>query len=102
METKKRYSDEELEEFRTIVNDKLAIAKSDYDETMKILMNKNTNDVNDTSPTYKALEEGSSNQTKEELVQMAQRQQELIPKERLRIVPHATLSVASKMANKNH
>ena len=109
METKKRYSDEELEEFRTIVNDKLAIAKSDYDETMKILMNKNTN------------------QTKEELVQMAQRQQkfiqalqaalvrinnktygidritgELIPKERLRIVPHATLSVASKMANKNH
>ena len=127
METKKRYTDEELEEFRSIVNDKLAIAKSDYDETMKILMNKNTNDVNDTSPTYKALEEGSSNQTKEELVQMAQRQQkfiqslqaalvrinnktygidritgELIPKERLRIVPHATLSVASKMANKNH
>ena len=50
METKKRYTDEELEEFRTIVNDKLAIAKSDYDETMKILMNKNTNDVNDTSP----------------------------------------------------
>ncbi len=127
METKKRYSDEELEEFRTIVNDKLAIAKSDYDETMKILMNKNTNDVNDTSPTYKALEEGSSNQTKEELVQMAQRQQkfiqalqaalvrinnktygidritgELIPKERLRIVPRATLSVASKMAYNNH
>ena len=121
METKKRYTDEELEEFRSIVNEKLAIAKSDYDETMKILMNKNTNDVNDTSPTYKALEEGSSNQTKEELVQMAQRQQkfiqalqaalvrinnktygidritgELIPKERLRIVPHATLSVASK------
>ena len=73
METKKRYTDEELEEFRTIVNERLAIAKSDYDETMKILMNKNTNDVNDTSPTYKALEEGSSNQTKEELVQMAQR-----------------------------
>ena len=75
METKKRYSDEELEEFRAIVNNKLAIAKSDYEETMKILTNKNTNDVNDTSPTSKALEEGSSNQTKEELVQMAQRQQ---------------------------
>ncbi|EEX18606.1 TraR/DksA family transcriptional regulator [Prevotella veroralis] len=127
METKKRYSDEELEEFRAIVNNKLAIAKSDYEETMKILTNKNTNDVNDTSPTYKALEEGSSNQTKEELVQMAQRQQkfikglqaalvridnktygidritgELIPKERLRVVPHATLSVASKEANKHH
>lgn len=94
---------------------------------MKVLRNKNTNDVDDTSPTYKALEEGSSNQTKEELVQMAQRQQkfiqglqaalvrignktygvdritgELIPKERLRAVPHATLSVASKEANKNH
>ena len=119
METKKRYTDEELEEFRTIVNNKLAIAKSDYEETMKILTNKNTNDVNDTSPTYKALEEGSSSQTKEELVQMAQRQQkfikglqaalmridnktygidritgELIPKERLR--------VASKEANKQH
>ena len=124
METKKRYTDEELEEFRSIVNDKLSVAKSDYEETMKILMNKNTNDVDDTSPTYKALEEGSS---KEELVQMAQRQQkfiqalqaalvrinnktygidritgELIPKERLRVVPHATLSVASKVANKNH
>ena len=122
MEGKKRYSDEELEEFRAIINKKLDIARSDYEETMKVLMNKNTNDVNDTSPTYKALEEGSTNQTKE-----AQRQQkfiqglqaalvridnktygidritgELIPKERLRIVPHATLSVASKQANKDH
>lgn len=127
METKKRYSDEELEEFRTIVNERLEVAKADYEETMKVLRNKNTNDVNDTSPTYKALEEGSMGQTKEELVQMAQRQQkfiqglqaalvrienktygidritgELIPKERLRVVPHATLSVASKEANKNH
>ena len=127
MEAKKRYTDEELEEFRSIVNDKLAVAKSDYEETMKVLMNKNTNDVDDTSPTYKALEEGSSNQTKEELVQMAQRQQkfiqalqaalvrinnktygidritgELIPKESLRIVQHAKLSVAYKEANKNH
>ena len=127
METKKRYSDEELEEFRIIVNERLEVAKSDYEETMKVLMNKNTNDIDDTSPTYKALEEGSSNQTKEELVQMAQLQQkfiqglqaalmridnktygidritgDLIPKERLRVVPHATLSVASKQANKDH
>ena len=127
MEGKKRYSDEELEEVRAIINQRLEVVKSDYEETMKVLMNKNTNDVNDTSPTYKALEEGSTNQTKEELVQMAQRQQkfiqglqaalvridnktygidritgELIPKERLRIVPHATLSVASKQANKDH
>lgn len=45
MEEKKRYSDEELEEFRAIINQKLEIAKSDYEETMKVLMNKNTNDV---------------------------------------------------------
>lgn len=127
MANKVRYSDEELEEFRGIINEKLAKAKSDYKETMDQLMNKNTNDIDDTSPTYKALEEGSLTQTKEELTQMAQRQQkfiraleaallriknktygidritgELIPKERLRAVPHATLSVASKNANKNH
>ena len=127
MEMKKRYTDDELLEFKELLDRKLEIAKADYEETMKVLRNKNTNDVDDTSPTYKALEEGSSNQTKEELVQMAQRQQkfiqglqaalvrisnktygvdritgELIPKERLRAVPHATLSVASKEANKNH
>lgn len=127
MAKKTRYSDEELEEFRTIINEKLAKTRRDYKETMDQLMNKNTNDVDDTSPTYKALEEGSLTQTKEELVAMAQRQQkfingleaallridnktygidrltgELIPKERLRAVPHATLSVASKNANKNH
>ena len=122
-----QYTDDELLEFKELIDRKLEIAKADYEETMKVLRNKNTNDVDDTSPTYKALEEGSSNQTKEELVQMAQRQQkfiqglqaalvrisnktygvdritgELIPKERLRAVPHATLSVASKEANKNH
>lgn len=127
MEIKKRYTDDELLEFKELIDRKLEIAKADYEETMKVLRNENTNDVDDTSPTYKALEEGSSNQTKEELVQMAQRQQkfiqglqaalvrignktygvdritgELIPKERLRAVPHATLSVASKEANKNH
>lgn len=123
MAKKTRYSDEELEEFRAIINEKLAKTRQDYKETMDQLMNKNTNDVDDTSPTYKALEEGSLTQTKEELVQMAQRQQkfingleaallriknktygidritgELIPKERLRAVPHATLSVESKNA----
>lgn len=128
METnKKRYNDAELEEFRAIILSRLETAKADYAETMKVLTNQNTNDVDDTSPTYKALEEGSSSQTKEELVQMALRQQkfikglqaalvridnktygidritgELIPKERLRIVPHATLSVQSKLNNKNH
>ena len=125
MTEKKRYRDEELEEFRTIINEKLRLARRDFDSMMKQIMNADGNDVDDTSPTYKALEEGSSTQSKEELVQMANRQQkfiqgleaalvriqnrtygidritgELIPKERLRVVPHATLSVASKNARK--
>ena len=119
-------TDEELEEFRSIINDKLKLARRDYTEMMAQLTNANSNDVVDTSPTYKALEEGSTTQSKEELIQMAQRQQkfikgleaaliriqnktygidritgELIPKERLRIVPHATLSVESKNARKH-
>ena len=59
MEKKTRYTDEELEEFRTIINDKLAIARDSYNKMMRQLMNQDTNDVDDTSPTYKALEEGS-------------------------------------------
>ena len=125
MEKRTRYSDEELEEFRQIINERLKTAREDYDQTMRVLSGQDTNDVDDTSPTYKALEEGSTAQTKEELVTMAQRQQkfingleaaliriknktygidritgELIPKERLRAVPHATLSVESKNARK--
>ena len=95
---KRRYSDAELEEFRAIILGRLETAKADYAETMKVLTNQDTNDVDDTSPTYKALEEGSSSQTKEELVHMAMRQQ----KERLRAVPHATLSVQSKQNYKDH
>ena len=122
---KKRYSDEELEEFRNIINEKLKVARANYEEMMAQLNHSNSNDIIDTSPTYKALEEGSEAQSKEEIIQMAQRQQkfikgleaalvriqnktygidretgELIPKERLRAVPHATLSVASKEARK--
>jgi RNA polymerase-binding transcription factor DksA len=127
MAEKTRYSDEELEEFRAIITEKLELARRDYNMMMRQLMNADGNDVDDTSPTYKVLEEGSATQSKEQLVQLAGRQQkfilgleaalvrienktygidritgELIPKERLRIVPHATLSVASKNArNKN-
>jgi RNA polymerase-binding transcription factor DksA len=122
---KTRYSDEELEEFRTIINEKLALAKRDYEQMMAVITNKDTNDVDDTSPTYKALEEGSAAQSKEEIITMASRQQKfiqglkaalvrienktygidrltgkLIPKERLKAVPHATLSVESKMMGK--
>ena len=125
MTEKTRYSDEELEEFREIINEKLALAKRDYDQMMKTLTNQDSNDVDDTSPTYKALEEGSVTQSKEEIITMAARQQKfmqglkaalvrienktygidritgkLIPKERLRAVPHATLSVESKLNEK--
>ena len=64
MTEKKRYSDEELEEFRTIINEKLRLARRDFDSMMKQIMNADGNDVDDTSPTYKALEEGSSTQSK--------------------------------------
>ena len=126
MEEKTRYTDEELEEFRQIINEKLALAKRDYDQMMRVLTNQDSNDVDDTSPTYKALEEGSVTQSKEELISMAARQQKfiqglkaalvrrenktygidritgkLIPKERLRAVPHATLSVESKLMQQN-
>ena len=67
MAEKTRYTDEELEEFRQIINEKLALAKRDYDQMMNVLMNKDSNDVDDTSPTYKALEEGSVTQSKEEM-----------------------------------
>ena len=125
MAEKTRYTDEELEEFRQIIDEKLSLARRDYDQMMRVLMNQDSNDVDDTSPTYNALEEGSATQTKEELIQMAARQQkfiqgleaalvriknktygidritgQLIPKERLRAVPHATLSVESKMNRK--
>jgi len=125
MTEKTRYSDEELEEFRQIINEKLALAQRDYDQMMRVITNEDSNDVDDTSPTYKALEEGSVTQSKEEVMSMAARQQKfimglkaalirienktygidritgkLIPKERLRAVPHATLSVESKQMEK--
>ena len=125
MAEKLRYSDEELQEFKNIINEKLRLARRVFNSMMQQLMNADGNGVEDTSPTYKALEEGSTSQSKEEIAQMANRQQkfiqgleaalvrienktygidritgQLIPKERLRIVPHATLSVESKNARK--
>ncbi|MBP3750287.1 MAG: TraR/DksA family transcriptional regulator [Prevotella sp.] len=125
-EIKKRYSDEDLAEFKQIIDEKLERARKDYSDMMKQLRNDEGNDVADTSPTYKVLEEGSTTQNRAEILVLAERQQkfikgleqaliriqnktygidrmtgELIPKERLRAVPHATLSVESKM-KKNH
>ena len=71
MAEKTRYSDEELEEFKVIITEKLALARRDYNQMMRQLMNADGNDVDDTSPTYKVLEEGSTTQSKEELVQLA-------------------------------
>ena len=125
MSEKTRYTDEELEEFRKIILEKLTLAKRDYDQMMASLTNRDSNDVDDTSPTYKALEEGSEAQSKEDLMKFASRQQKfiqglkaalvridnktygidritgkLIPAERLRAVPHATLSVEAKELEK--
>ena len=68
MANKTRYNDEELEEFRVIINEKLRLARRDYEAMMRTLMNADGNDVDDTSPTYKVLEEGSATQSKEELI----------------------------------
>lgn len=125
MAEKTRYSDDELQEFKGIINEKLKLARRDFTQMMEQLRNADNNGVDDIAPTYKTLEEGSAAQSKEEIAQMANRQQkfiagleaalvrienktygidrmtgELIPKERLRVVPHATLSVASKNARK--
>ena len=125
MAEKTRYSDDELQEFKEIINEKLKLARRDFTQMMEQLRNADNNGVDDIAPTYKTLEEGSAAQSKEEIAQMANRRQkfiagleaalvrienktygidrmtgELIPKERLRVVPHATLSVASKNARK--
>ncbi|MDR0973214.1 MAG: TraR/DksA C4-type zinc finger protein [Prevotellaceae bacterium] len=121
MAEKTRYSDAELEEFRALINEKLELAQRDYDSLMRSIRNLDSNDIDDTSPTYKVLEEGANTLSKEETTRLAQRQQKfiqglkaalvrienktygicretgkLIPPERLRAVPHATLSIEAK------
>ena len=123
MAEKTRYSDAELEEFRTIIMEKLDKAKRDYDVLREGISNSEGNDVSDTSPTFKVMEEGASTLSKEEVGRLAQRQMKfiqnlqaalirienktygicretgkLISKERLRAVPHATLSIEAKQS----
>ena len=125
MSEKTRYSDEELEEFRVLIQEKLDKAQQEYEELRSYVSNSEGNDVNDTSPTFKTLEEGATTLSKEESGRLAQRQikfiqhlqaalirienktygicretGKLIPKERLRAVPHATLSIESKNTQK--
>ena len=121
-EIKNRYSDEELAEFRAIIEEKLAAAKAEYKTLREIVMNSSTNDIEDTFPSFKTVEDDGANQlSKEEAGHLAQRQYKfiqnleaalvrienktygicratgkLIPKERLRLVPHATLTVEAK------
>lgn len=120
--TKVRYSDEELEEFRTIINDMLDKARKEYNTLRKVIMHNGSNDIEDTTPSFKTVEDDGAYQlSKEEASQLAQRQYKfiqnleaalvrienktygicretgkLIPKERLRLVPHATLTVEAK------
>lgn len=125
MSEKTRYSDAELEEFKAIINEKLAKARSDYDLLKANITHSDGNDTQDTSPTFKVLEEGAAVLSKEESGRLAQRQQKfiqhlqaalvrienktygvcritgkLIPKERLKAVPHATTSVEGKQSEK--
>jgi RNA polymerase-binding transcription factor DksA len=121
MAEKKRYTDEELQEFKELINGKLAKARKDYVTLKAVISNSSGNDTEDTSPTFKVLEEGASTMSKEEAGRLAERQAKfishlelalirienktygicretgnLIAKERLRAVPHATLSFAAK------
>jgi RNA polymerase-binding transcription factor DksA len=125
MTEKTRYSDAELEEFRVLITEKLEKAYHDYDLLKAAVMNTDGNDDADTAPTFKVLEEGATTLSKEESGQLAQRQMKfiqhlraalvrienktygicretgkLIPKERLKAVPHATLCIDVKKQNK--
>lgn len=119
--TKNRYTDEELLEFKQLIVDKLDKAQQDYDTLKSALSHTDGNDILDTSPTFKVLEEGAMVLSREETGKLAQRQEKfiqhlkgalirienktygicretgkLIGKERLRAVPHATLSIDAK------
>ena len=119
---KTRYSDEELEEFRGIINEMLEKARAEYNTLRDAMTHAGGNDILDTAPTFKTVEDdGAFQLSKEEAGQLAQRQYKfiqnleaalvrienksygicrvtgkLIPKERLRLVPHATTTVEGK------
>ena len=126
MNDKKRYSDEELADFKQIILNKLEIAKENYSLYKNVLTQEDENDTSDTSPTFKVMEEGASVLSKEEAGRLAERQLkfiqslqnalyrienksygvcretgQLISKERLYAVPHATLSIEAKNNRKD-
>jgi DnaK suppressor protein len=125
MAEKTRYSDDELQEFKVLILDKLDKAQKDYELLKSAITQSESNDTQDTSPTFKVLEEGAATLSKEEAGRLAQRQLKfiqhlqaalvrienktygicretgkLIPKDRLRAVPHATLSIDAKQGQR--
>ena len=120
-ETNNRYSDKDLAEFKTLIQNKIEKAIGDLDLIKSAYMNDLNNGTDDTSPTFKAFEEGSETMSKEATSQLAIRQEKfirdlknalvrienktygicrvtgkLINKDRLKLVPHATLSIEAK------
>lgn len=120
-EISNKYSDKDLEEFKVLIQEKIKKAEHDLELIKSAYMNDSNNGTDDTSPTFKAFEEGSETMSKEANSQLAIRQEKfirdlknalfrvenktygvcrvtgkLIPKERLKIVPHATLSIEAK------
>ena len=116
-----RFSDAELKEFEDLINKKLEQARSDFDQLQRSLSYEDDNRTEDTAPTFKMMEDGSDTMSREETAQLAARQQKfimnlenallriksktygvcrvtgkLIAKERLRLVPHATMSIEAK------
>lgn len=122
---KNRYLDKELEEFKQVIEEKIVKAKEDLELLKSSYMNNGNNGTEDTSPTFKAFEEGSQTMSKEANTQLALRQEKfirdlknalirienktygvcrvtgkLIQKQRLILVPHATLSIEAKNMQK--
>lgn len=120
-EEKLRYSDEDLQEFKQLILEKLDKAKAEFESLRANLVGSDGNDTTDTAPTFKALEEGANVLSREETARLCERQRrfiehlqkallrienktygicrqtgKLIPKERLRAVPHATLCIDAK------
>ena len=116
-----RYSDNDLQEFQALIEEKLAVARENYDELQRALSHSDDNTTDDTAPTFKMMEDGSETMSREETAQLAAHQQKfivnlenallriknktygicrvtgkLIPKARLRLVPHATMSIEAK------
>lgn len=124
-DTNVRYSDKDLAEFKTLITEKIEKANHDLELIKSAYMNDHNNGTDDTSPTFKAFEEGSETMSKEANSQLAIRQEKfirdlknalirienktygvcrvtgkLIMKERLKLVPHATLSIEAKNMQK--